>query len=178
MTERSDAPQSPLEKLQRIAHALIADVAADKTMAYAASMSMNRLLDQATQLSETAPRNDVLEAIRTGTLEEAALFVEGDIMLNSITGPALANRIRALKNAAPQVDTPLVIAGKHAGENQSLPELASSSRCVGLRKVIEDLRMMRIEEAKGVMVMANSDDTMFEDCIRRLKLLSSERHGE
>lgn len=38
-----------------------------------------------------------------------------------------------------------------------------------LLKIIADLQEMRKLEANGIMFMANSDDTMFEDCIRRLK---------
>lgn len=44
-----------------------------------------------------------------------------------------------------------------------------------LNKIISDLLAMRRDEAAGFMVMANSDDTMFEDCIRRLKELSASR---
>ena len=44
-----------------------------------------------------------------------------------------------------------------------------------LSAIIYDLVAMRRDEAAGIMVMANSDDTMFEDCIRRLKELSSAR---
>ena len=42
-----------------------------------------------------------------------------------------------------------------------------------LSKIIDDLMVMRKGEAEGVMMMANSDDTLFEDCIRRLKELAS-----
>ena len=38
-----------------------------------------------------------------------------------------------------------------------------------LEKIIEDLLWARKQEAEGVMAFANSDDTMHEDCIRRLR---------
>ena len=44
-----------------------------------------------------------------------------------------------------------------------------------LLKIIADLKEMRKLEAAGIMVMANSDDTMFEDCLRRLNELSAQR---
>ena len=38
-----------------------------------------------------------------------------------------------------------------------------------LNKIADDLLWARQQEAKGVMAFANSDDTMHEDCIRRLR---------
>lgn len=42
-----------------------------------------------------------------------------------------------------------------------------------LEKVITDLLEMRKLEAQGIAVFANSDDTMFENCIDRLRALAA-----
>ena len=53
----------------------------------------------------------------------------------------------------------------------SVQEEPAARAVEGIAKVIRDLKWMRETERKGIMAMANSDDTMFESCVSRLEAI-------
>ena len=98
-----------------------------------------------------APRQQVIDWIVNWTmLYDVALSIEArDVLFAKLSAP-LSER------------------GTSVASKDDLLRAAEQTE-----RVIDDLLLTRKEEAEGIMVFANSDDTMHEDCINRLRALAS-----